>query len=54
MKKNKEEVERLKRDTIRIKTELIDIMRKIESEGGIKEAEQLGKVIGRLEIWQNR
>ena len=36
------------------KSRLIDIWNNLLAEGCEKEADQLGKIIGRLEAWQNK
>ena len=45
---------RIKGDANSAKSRLIEVMSKLEDEGFTKEAEQLGKIIIRLEVWQNK
>lgn len=44
----------IKGDANAAKSRLIDVMDKLLCEGFIKEAEQLEKIIIRLEVWQNK
>ena len=46
-------IRELKKEASSIKSRLIDLQRKLEEESA-REAESLGRVIGRLEAWQNR
>lgn len=47
-----EEIRYLKKETISIKSKLIDIERRMEHVSE-KEAKKLGNIIGRLEAWHN-
>ena len=52
--KDKEKIREIKSSCNELKSELIDIAYELEEAGGIKEAKQLRKIIGRLEGWQNK
>ena len=51
---NKSKIESLKSDCNTPKEKIINIMNELAEAGAIKEAEQLEKIIVKLEIWQNR
>lgn len=45
---------RIKADVSYIKSNLLDVLRKIERDGLKRDADQLANIIARLEDWQNR
>lgn len=54
MKIDIELIKGLKHECNSPKRDLMDIQRQLLNAGATKEAEQLGKIIGRLEAWQNK
>ena len=54
MTKRKEVIDRAHADANSAKDRLISIMDYLEEHGAMKQAEDLGKIILRLEIWQNK
>lgn len=47
-------IARAKGEASKAKMELITLMDKLTDMGAVKEAEQLERIIIRLEVWQNR
>ena len=54
MKSNKEAIARRKNDVNEAKHRLMEVQDSLYEIGAIKEADQLGQIIARLEIWQNK
>ena len=54
MKIDKEEVRRKKDDANEAKHRLMNLQDELYAMGAVTDAEQLGKIIVRLEVWQNR
>ena len=54
MKRNEQEIARIKSDINSPKEKLIHFYFKLQEIGENKEAESLGRIIDRLEAWQNR
>ena len=54
MKIDKSKVDKCKSDCNEAKSRLIEVMNSLLSIGAGKEAEQLEKIIIRLEVWQNK
>lgn len=52
--KDIEALRRIKADCSEPKSRLISLLRQTEEAGFTKEAEQLGRIIARLEAWQNK
>lgn len=50
----KEEINNIKSEANHAKESLMSLEEKLIDIGAIKEAEQLNKIIMKLEIWQNR
>lgn len=50
----KEIVKEIKNDANSAKEQLMRLEDKLLNNGAIKEAEQLNKIIAKLEIWQNK
>lgn len=54
MKSNKEAIAKRKNDANEAKHQLIEVQDSLYEIGAMKEAEQLGRIIEKLEIWQNK
>lgn len=54
MKKNADEVKHIKAEAESAKWKLIELRENLYAAYACKEAEQLGKIIARLEAWQNK
>lgn len=52
--KDKSKISHYKAEANAPKNRLIEIEDKLRNCGAIKEADQLSKIIGKLEAWQNR
>ena len=53
MKTKKEVVEEVKRSANSPKSQLLDMLTKLEGMGALADVRKLGAIIGRLEAWQN-
>lgn len=51
---SKERIQSIKNEANSAKEKLMSLEDKLLNNGAIKEAEQLNKIIAKLELWQNR
>ena len=54
MKRDEEQIQRIKEDANGSKEKLMDLVYKLRDAGGNREANSLESIISKLEAWQNK